>query len=118
MQRLSQVSLHLSHTPRDGVIETKSSSTPPTPRPADCSEPSAARTNTNMAKTKVVVTRQLIEEAQRILDATKEDLEVVQWQSEKVCFITGDRDLLCSQDVCSHAHAPGCLRTPKVQVAS
>ncbi|RYO06739.1 hypothetical protein AA0119_g2396 [Alternaria tenuissima] len=38
-----------------------------------------------MAKTKVVVTRQLIDEAQRILDAKKEDLEVVQWQSEKPC---------------------------------
>jgi hypothetical protein len=57
MQRLSQVSLHLSHNACDGVPETK---------------------------TKVVVTRQLIDEAQRLLDAKKEDLEVVQWQSEKV----------------------------------
>ncbi|KAH7398575.1 hypothetical protein BKA66DRAFT_408009 [Pyrenochaeta sp. MPI-SDFR-AT-0127] len=38
-----------------------------------------------MAKTKVVVTRQLIDEAQRILDAKKDDLEIVQWQSEKPC---------------------------------
>jgi len=37
-----------------------------------------------MAKTKVVVTRQLIDEAQSLLDAKKEELEVVQWQSEKV----------------------------------
>jgi glyoxylate/hydroxypyruvate reductase len=40
---------------------------------------------TNMAKTKVVVTRQLIDEAQRILDAKKEELDIVQWDSEKVC---------------------------------
>jgi glyoxylate/hydroxypyruvate reductase len=84
MQRLSQVSLHLSHNTRDGVIETKSSSTPPFPPDADRGQPSTTRTNTNMAKTKVVVTRQLIDEAQRLLDAKKEDLEVVQWQSEKV----------------------------------
>ncbi|KAI4627166.1 uncharacterized protein J4E87_004508 [Alternaria ethzedia] len=82
MQRLSQVSLHLSPTPRDGATATKSSSTPPN---ADRGDPSAARINTNMAKTKVVVTRQLIDEAQRLLDAKKEDLEVVQWQSEKPC---------------------------------
>jgi len=81
MQRLSQVSLHISPNPRDGATATKSSSTPPN---ADRGDPSAARINTNMAKTKVVVTRQLIDEAQRLLDAKKEDLEVVQWQSEKV----------------------------------
>ncbi|KAI4952693.1 hypothetical protein J4E91_003165 [Alternaria rosae] len=82
MQRLSQVSLHISPSPRDGATETKSSSTPPN---ADRGDPSAARMNNNMAKTKVVVTRQLIDEAQRLLDAKKEDLEVVQWQSEKPC---------------------------------
>ncbi|KAI4615682.1 hypothetical protein J4E80_006098 [Alternaria sp. BMP 0032] len=82
MQRLSQVSLHISPTPRDGATATKSSATPPN---ADRGDPSAARINTNMAKTKVVVTRQLIDEAQRLLDAKKEDLEVVQWQSEKPC---------------------------------
>jgi glyoxylate/hydroxypyruvate reductase len=37
-----------------------------------------------MAKTKVVVTRQLIQEAQSILDAKKEELDIVQWNSEKV----------------------------------
>jgi glyoxylate/hydroxypyruvate reductase len=37
-----------------------------------------------MAKTKVVVTRQLIDEAQRLLDAKQYELEIVQWQSEKV----------------------------------
>ncbi|KNG48883.1 glyoxylate reductase [Stemphylium lycopersici] len=36
-----------------------------------------------MAKSKVVVTRQLINEAQGLLDAKKNDLEIVQWQSEK-----------------------------------
>ncbi|KAI4704467.1 hypothetical protein J4E81_001533 [Alternaria sp. BMP 2799] len=82
MQRLSQVSQHISPAPRDGATATNSSSTPPN---ADRGDPSAARINTNMAKTKVVVTRQLIDEAQRLLDAKKEDLEVVQWQSEKPC---------------------------------
>jgi hypothetical protein len=81
MQRLSQLSLHFSPNPRDGATETKSSSTPPN---ADHGDPSAARINTNMAKTKVVVTRQLIHEAQELLDAKKDDLEIVQWQSEKV----------------------------------
>ncbi|EDU41909.1 LdhA Lactate dehydrogenase [Pyrenophora tritici-repentis] len=38
-----------------------------------------------MAKTKVVVTRQLIDEAQKLLDAKKEELEIIQWQSEKPC---------------------------------
>jgi glyoxylate/hydroxypyruvate reductase len=38
-----------------------------------------------MAKTKVVVTRQLIDEAQEILDTKKNELEIVQWNSEKVC---------------------------------
>ncbi|KAF1828988.1 hypothetical protein BDW02DRAFT_602943 [Decorospora gaudefroyi] len=38
-----------------------------------------------MAKTKVLVTRQLIDEAQRLLDAKEEELEIVQWQSEKPC---------------------------------
>ncbi|KAI4913487.1 hypothetical protein J4E90_005204 [Alternaria incomplexa] len=82
MQRLSQVSLHISPTPRDGATATNSSSTPPN---ADRGNPSVARFNTNMAKTKVIVTRQLIDEAQSLLDAKKEELEVVQWQSEKPC---------------------------------
>ncbi|KAF2844800.1 glyoxylate reductase [Plenodomus tracheiphilus IPT5] len=38
-----------------------------------------------MAKPKVVVTRQLIEEAQSLLDAKKDELEIIQWQSEKPC---------------------------------
>ncbi|KAH5138191.1 hypothetical protein HBH69_224220 [Parastagonospora nodorum] len=38
-----------------------------------------------MARPKVVVTRQLIDEAQTILDGKKEDLEIVQWSSEKPC---------------------------------
>ncbi|KAF2866434.1 D-isomer specific 2-hydroxyacid dehydrogenase [Massariosphaeria phaeospora] len=37
-----------------------------------------------MAKRKVVVTRQLIDEAQELLDG-RSDLEIVQWQSEKPC---------------------------------
>ncbi|KAH7088751.1 hypothetical protein FB567DRAFT_559402 [Paraphoma chrysanthemicola] len=38
-----------------------------------------------MARQKVVVTRQLIDEAQELLDAKKDDLEIVQWKSEKPC---------------------------------
>jgi glyoxylate/hydroxypyruvate reductase len=37
-----------------------------------------------MAKTKIVVTRQLIDEAQRILDAKSEEIDLVQWKSDKV----------------------------------
>jgi hypothetical protein len=44
---------------------------------------SASPTTITMSpKTKVVVTRQLIDEAQKLLDA-QGDLEVVQWNSEK-----------------------------------
>ncbi|KAF1919897.1 D-isomer specific 2-hydroxyacid dehydrogenase [Ampelomyces quisqualis] len=38
-----------------------------------------------MSKPKVVVTRQLIDEAQRILEDRKGELEIVQWNSEKPC---------------------------------
>ncbi|KAH7395337.1 hypothetical protein DE146DRAFT_105446 [Phaeosphaeria sp. MPI-PUGE-AT-0046c] len=38
-----------------------------------------------MSKPKVVVTRQLIDEAQKILDDKKDALEIIQWQSEKPC---------------------------------
>ncbi|KAF1846471.1 uncharacterized protein K460DRAFT_281634 [Cucurbitaria berberidis CBS 394.84] len=38
-----------------------------------------------MARSKVIVTRQLFDEAQRLLDAKKDELEVVQWPSEKPC---------------------------------
>jgi glyoxylate/hydroxypyruvate reductase len=37
-----------------------------------------------MAKTKIVVTRQLIDEAQSILEAKSEELDLVQWKSDKV----------------------------------
>lgn len=79
MQRLSQISSHLIERPESGVTASRYSSTP---READRGSP--ANTNTTMAKTKVVVTRRLIEEAQRILDEKKSELEIVQWQSEKV----------------------------------
>lgn len=43
-------------------------------------------TSVNMAqRTKVVVTRQLIDEAQRLLD-TNTDLEIVQWHSSNVAI--------------------------------
>ncbi len=40
-----------------------------------------------MAKKKVVVTRQLIEEAQKQLDARADEFEIVQWNSEKVSLV-------------------------------
>ena len=79
MQRLSQLSSHLVQGPERGVTASSYSFTP---LQADHGNP--ANTNTTMAKTKVVVTRQLIDEAQRILDEKKDELEIVQWESEKV----------------------------------
>jgi hypothetical protein len=43
-----------------------------------------AITNTIMSKPKIVVTRQLIDKAQRLLDEKKDELEILQWNSEKV----------------------------------
>jgi glyoxylate/hydroxypyruvate reductase len=37
-----------------------------------------------MSKPKVVVTRQLISEAQQLIDAKKEQFEIVQWDAETV----------------------------------
>ncbi|RMZ72669.1 Glyoxylate reductase 1 [Pyrenophora seminiperda CCB06] len=56
-----------------------------TPRQADRGVPAIPNITIKMAKTKVVVTRQLIAEAQKLLDARKGELEIVQWQSEKPC---------------------------------
>ncbi|KAL7778698.1 hypothetical protein CFE70_008199 [Pyrenophora teres f. teres 0-1] len=82
MQRLSKVSSHLAHSLGSSGIPTKLSTS--TPRQADRGVP-ATPNITTMAKTKVVVTRQLIDEAQKLLDAKKEELEIVQWPSEKPC---------------------------------
>jgi glyoxylate/hydroxypyruvate reductase len=78
MQRLSQVLSHLAQG-GNSVVQTRSSSTPL----SDHGDPATTNIHT-MPKMKVVVTRQLIDEAQSLLDAKKDDLEVVQWQSEKV----------------------------------
>lgn len=83
MQRLSQVSSHLAQHLGASDSPTKLSTTP---RQADRGVPATTNITTNMAKVKVVVTRQLIDEAQTLLDAKKGDLEIVQWQSEKVCM--------------------------------
>ena len=83
MQRLSQLSSQLKQ--QLGRTESHPGTSSNTPLQADCGIPPTATINTSMAKSKVVVTRQLINEAQRLLDAKKGDLEIVQWQSEKVC---------------------------------
>lgn len=112
MQRLSKVSSHLAHSLGSSGIPTKLSTT--TPRQADRGVP-ATPNITTMAKTKVVVTRQLIDEAQRLLDAKKEELEIVQWRSEKVRvqWIMGK---YCSLIVNHHSHATarGCSRMQRV----
>ena len=91
MQRLSQVSSHLAQ--QSGISDTPTKLTSTTPRQTDhglSATPNITtktpNITTNMVKTKVVVTRQLIYEAQKLLDARKEDLEIVQWQSEQVCM--------------------------------
>jgi hypothetical protein len=76
MERLSQLSLHIA-SGTSGGSASEATLTPHRTEDGDMT--------TNMAKTKVVVTRQLIDEAQRILDAKKEELDIVQWDSEKVC---------------------------------
>lgn len=86
MQRLSQLSSQLTRRPKSiedkvGIDGTASNSTPLQIDHGNCA---TVNTYPNMAKTKVVVTRQLIDEAQKLLDAKNESLEIVQWQSEKV----------------------------------
>jgi glyoxylate/hydroxypyruvate reductase len=81
MQRLSQLSSQLA---RESIYNSANNSTATPHRPKH-NHP--ANTNTTMAKPKVVVTRQLIDEAQALLDAKKDDLEIVQWNSEKVHLI-------------------------------
>jgi hypothetical protein len=78
MQRISQLSSHLAK----GAVRGSASESTSTPHQADRNIPTD--TNSIMTKTKVVVTRRLIDEAQNILDAKKSELEVVQWNSEKV----------------------------------
>jgi hypothetical protein len=79
MQRLSQVSLHLSQDSDSSGSQARPNFTPPSSDRGD-----HATTNNTIAKMKVVVTRKLFDEAQALLDAKKEELEVAQWGSEKV----------------------------------
>ena len=111
MHRPSQVSWHLSQAPNNSAIESRSNATPP----SDHGNPATTNINT-MAKTKVVVTRQLIDEAQRLLDARKDELDIVQWQSEKV-RPKGNVYNMTANHNCSHVHAPGSSKTPKMQPA-
>jgi hypothetical protein len=80
MQRISQISSHLVK----GVVCSSAATATSTPHLAD--RDISNITNDTMAKTKVVVTRRLIEEAQEILNAKKDELELVQWDSEKVWY--------------------------------
>ncbi|KAF2129228.1 glyoxylate/hydroxypyruvate reductase-like protein [Dothidotthia symphoricarpi CBS 119687] len=84
MQRLSQLTLHLSQAPTGNSLATTQSSKP-TPPSADHNDPANTNTTLTMAKTKIVVTRQLFDEAQSLLDAQVGELELVQWQSAKPC---------------------------------
>lgn len=83
MQRLSQLSSHLGLDP----VDRSALSTAPTPhqKSSPANKNINTTTPTNMSKPKVIVTRQLIDEAQRILDEKKDELEIVQWHSEKPC---------------------------------
>jgi len=78
MQRLSQVSSHIGQ--RTVAVSASTSTSTSTPHLADLADTNTA----SMGKSKVVVTRQLIDEAQKILDEKKDELEIVQWNSEKV----------------------------------
>jgi hypothetical protein len=75
MERLSQLT---SHVAPDTIRSSASRATITPHRTGD------GDTITNMAQPKVVVTRQLIDEAQRLLDEKKDKLDIVQWNSEKV----------------------------------
>jgi hypothetical protein len=81
MQRLSQLSSHLSERPSNTTSSLLGQ--PPTPHQPNHNNIPAI-TNTIMSKPKIVVTRQLIDKAQRLLDEKKDELEILQWNSEKV----------------------------------
>jgi glyoxylate/hydroxypyruvate reductase len=78
MQRISQLSSHLAKDP----VDNSANSSPATPHRAHPANNNT--TITTMAKLKVVVTRQLIDSAQKLLDAKNDVFEIVQWNSEKV----------------------------------
>jgi hypothetical protein len=63
-------------------------------------------------KHKVVVTRRLIAEAQKLLD-TVPDLDVVQWPSEQVRKTPPKYHVYVADARYSHANDPGCWNTRK-----
>jgi hypothetical protein len=107
MQRLSQLSSQIAPE----IARSSASKAAPTPRLAEHRD----TTTSNMAKTKVVVTRQLIDEAQELLDAKKAELEIVQWKSEKV-GMTLKQVRLGADYVCSPVIEDGFSRTPKARL--
>lgn len=121
MQRLSQLSSQLTHRlerieDQVGIDRTTSNSTPLQIDHGNCS---TINTYPNMAKTKVVVTRQLIDEAQKLLDAKNESLEIVQWQSEKVSARSeAPRLQTANVHVCSLATDLGSWKMLTEQLAS
>lgn len=120
MQRLSQLSSQLTHClerteDQAGVDRTTSNNS--TPLQIDHGNCATINTYPNMAKTKVVVTRQLIDEAQKLLDAKNESLEIVQWQSEKVSSRSEAARLQTANvHICSPATDLGSCKTSKEQL--
>ncbi|CBX94090.1 hypothetical protein IAQ61_003962 [Plenodomus lingam] len=85
MQRLSLLSSHLSRD-KGSSVEQQARRSTTTPPSADRGDPASSITKDNsMAKAKVVVTRQLIDVAQSILDARKDELDIVQWDFIEPC---------------------------------
>lgn len=83
MQRLSLLSSHLANNQERSVEQARFIHTPPS---SDSGNPASTITKDNtMAKPKVVVTRQLMDESQSMLDAKKDELDIVQWQSDQPC---------------------------------
>jgi hypothetical protein len=105
MKRLSQLMSHIAQ----GTNRSSASTATATPHRAEDGD-----TTTNMAKPKVVVTRQLIDEAQAILDGKKQDLEIVQWNSEKVGYVFKTLMQWLTR-IHSHARAPGFSKMLKEQ---
>jgi hypothetical protein len=116
MKRLLQLSLQLN--PRSGHSQNQAGLGNSTPLQAEHGVSPTADINTNMAKTKVVVTRQLIEEAQKLLDEKKESLEIVQWQSEKVRLDVKElKAQIANVHACSPATDLGSWKMSKAQLA-
>jgi hypothetical protein len=109
MQRLSQLSSHLESANSSAI---KSSSTP---HRIDQTNPTT--TFSTMTKPKVVITRQLIDKAQRLIDAKRDEFEIIQWHSEKV-HCTPILQTSTYPNPPSHATAPGSFPTSPMPLAS